>query len=187
MKSRLPMLTLWQPWASLIAHGHKPLENRNWAPPRNLFGRRFGIHAGKTIDPGFIVDRECTYEYEEPFLQEALAAIWPDRFDGLSVPLGDVVGTARLAGLIDWEKDTRFLIDDADPDAFTRDIAKMWASGDRYCWLFDKANALEHPIQMRGQQGIWWWDEFYFCERCGHPIGDGQYVCSDCAAKGDQS
>lgn len=39
-------LTVWQPWASLIAIGAKPYEFRGWKPPRNLIGQRIAIHAG---------------------------------------------------------------------------------------------------------------------------------------------
>ncbi len=39
-------LTVWQPWASLIAIGAKPYEFRGWKPPRAIIGQRIAIHAG---------------------------------------------------------------------------------------------------------------------------------------------
>ena len=39
-------LTVWQPWASLIAIGAKPYEFRGWACPIALRGKRIAIHAG---------------------------------------------------------------------------------------------------------------------------------------------
>jgi hypothetical protein len=39
-------ITIWQPWASLIAIGAKPYEFRSWAAPASLHGRRIAIHAG---------------------------------------------------------------------------------------------------------------------------------------------
>ncbi len=39
-------LTIWQPWASLILAGAKPIEWRGWAAPPHRVGRRFAIHAG---------------------------------------------------------------------------------------------------------------------------------------------
>lgn len=39
-------LTVWQPWATLIAIGAKPYEFRSWSPPRWLIGQRIAIHAG---------------------------------------------------------------------------------------------------------------------------------------------
>jgi hypothetical protein len=41
------VLTVWQPWASLIAIGAKPFEFRGGRPPRSCVGRRIAIHAGK--------------------------------------------------------------------------------------------------------------------------------------------
>ncbi len=42
----LPVLTLREPWASLIIHGPKRIENRTWQRV-NLLGRYIGIHASK--------------------------------------------------------------------------------------------------------------------------------------------
>lgn len=39
-------LTIWQPWASLILAGAKPIEWRGWAAPRVVVGQRIAIHAG---------------------------------------------------------------------------------------------------------------------------------------------
>ena len=39
-------LTIWQPWATLIAGGAKPYEFRGWRPPRSIIGQRIAIHAG---------------------------------------------------------------------------------------------------------------------------------------------
>jgi hypothetical protein len=38
-------ISLWQPYASLIAIGAKPFETRHWSPPANLIGKRVAIHA----------------------------------------------------------------------------------------------------------------------------------------------
>lgn len=42
----IPTLTVWQPWATLIAEGFKPYEFRGWPAPRSLIGKRIAIHAG---------------------------------------------------------------------------------------------------------------------------------------------
>jgi len=43
-------LSLKQPWAWLIVHGYKDIENRPWICPRRFLGKRIGIHASKTFD-----------------------------------------------------------------------------------------------------------------------------------------
>lgn len=39
-------ITIKQPWASLIVHGIKDIENRSWACPKKYLGERVLIHAG---------------------------------------------------------------------------------------------------------------------------------------------
>lgn len=48
--SGLPVLTLHQPWASLIALGVKTIETRSWPAPKGLIGERIGIHAALHVD-----------------------------------------------------------------------------------------------------------------------------------------
>lgn len=43
----IPVLTVWSPWASLIAVGAKPYEFRKNPPPKTYPGRRIAIHAAK--------------------------------------------------------------------------------------------------------------------------------------------
>ena len=40
-------LTLWQPWATMIARGLKRCELRTWAPPPSILDGRLLIHAAK--------------------------------------------------------------------------------------------------------------------------------------------
>lgn len=41
-------LTLHRPWAGLIMHHGKVVENRGWPPPRTPM--RIAVHAGRTVD-----------------------------------------------------------------------------------------------------------------------------------------
>lgn len=43
-------LTIKQPWAGLIAHGDKGVENRTWALPEKHIDTRILIHAGAAFD-----------------------------------------------------------------------------------------------------------------------------------------
>jgi hypothetical protein len=70
-------LSIWQPWASLIAHEHKRVETRDWGT--NYRGPIL-IHASKR------------WTREE---REDAALLWPGPLPGL--PLGAVVAVARLA------------------------------------------------------------------------------------------
>lgn len=41
-------LSVKQPWAPLLCSGVKDVENRTWAPPKNLIGKKVLIYAGST-------------------------------------------------------------------------------------------------------------------------------------------
>ena len=43
-------ISLWQPWASLIADRRKRIETRHWPIPESMLGQPIAIHAAKKID-----------------------------------------------------------------------------------------------------------------------------------------
>lgn len=47
-------LTIRQPWADLIAKGHKYIETRSWRAPKGVIGERVLIHAGKVKADVFV-------------------------------------------------------------------------------------------------------------------------------------
>ncbi len=73
------VITLYQPWASLIAFEIKLAETRDWPAPDALIGQRIAIHAGR----------------RRPRFSE-----WSDEVSdaarGLPMPLGAVVATAVI-------------------------------------------------------------------------------------------
>jgi len=76
-------LSIRQPWAWLIAHGHKDIENRKW---KTKFRGTFAIHTGKAVDmcaidspPDAIYSRGLGLEFE-------LA----------NMPVGGIVGVAQI-------------------------------------------------------------------------------------------
>lgn len=46
----MKVLSLWQPWASLMADGIKPWETRHWPAPESLIGQEYAIHAAMKVD-----------------------------------------------------------------------------------------------------------------------------------------
>jgi hypothetical protein len=76
------VLTVRQPWAALIAHGYKDVENRSWAPVGLALGERFAIHAGRLDDKHKI---------------ESLAPL-STLADGLEIVQGAVIATVRFDG-----------------------------------------------------------------------------------------
>lgn len=78
-------LSILQPWAWLIVHGHKDIENRSW-PTR--FRGRFLVHAGK----------KWGREQEEDLARvrsQFPHLVIPDRFD-----VGGIVGAATITDCV---------------------------------------------------------------------------------------
>lgn len=139
-------LTILQPWAHLIVHGRKRVENRSWEPAaRGLrVGDYLAIHAGMRFDLG---SWEGAYETmpddEAPELRRLVeSAVFsvPQRAGrelvATRVAYGAVVGVARLAD-----------VEDEAPE----DEA-YWCGP--WGWRLDEVQAIE-PVPCRGAQGLW--------------------------------
>jgi activating signal cointegrator 1 len=171
-------ISLWQPWASLIACGAKPYETRSWAPPRKLIGATIAIHAAKKIDKdGAQMATDLMYGQFDNHggLAERLEASWggDDACDELMgvfgttiMPIGCVVCTARLDAafqLGDRAEGTvvpaasvvKRLISRTMPECFTvrYDTFGDYAPG-RWAWLLRDVKPLIPPPPAVGHQGF---------------------------------
>lgn len=134
------ILTLTQPWATLVAIGAKRIETRSrlTTPYRGWIG----IHAAK----GFPDDckRLCR---EEPFRAHLAAAgyeTWRD------LPTAALVGAARLAEIYTSpEIPHELVVPGSDELAFG-----YFAHG-RKLWHFPEARILQVPKPMRGALSLW--------------------------------
>jgi hypothetical protein len=124
-------ITVWQPWASLIAHLDKRVENRTWRPPAKLLGKRIAIHAGKRWDTKFP-------ERHQPTVEQLRRLLW---LKMEPYPLGAIVATAVLAG---------FALSPSEVPA----PQVRWFAGP-FAWLLGDVHALAAPIPCLGAQGFW--------------------------------
>lgn len=152
-------LTIYQPWASLIALGEKRIETRGWAT--NYRGP-IAIHAGKKpFNTDSYFDRELY-----PFA-DALGLHDIFSFDAL--PYGGILAICNLvdckfiAGFVENESAELVgaLLDGK--DGFEKVVGNEYAFGDytpgRYAWILEDVHQLAEPIPARGRQRIWNWDE----------------------------
>lgn len=164
-------ISLWQPWASLIACGAKPYETRDWAPPARLIGQRIAICAGKKVsqngvalamelvrDDGMaarLYHRGCPLNMMGDFSLSPGIALFP---------VGCVVCTALLDGaflLGDPAKGTavpsahvaKRLISRKMPECFTvrYDDYGDYSPG-RWAWLLRDVEICKPPIAVKGRQ-----------------------------------
>ena len=89
-------LSVQQPWAWAILHAGKDIENRTWAPPRHIIGRRIWIHASKKRQP---------IEPSELLPTFTLGDDVPELAD---LPLGAILGSVRVVGSTGIAKGNRW-------------------------------------------------------------------------------
>jgi len=147
-------LTLWQPWASLVAEGVKTIETRSW---KTSYRGPLAIHASVMgaawAFPGSDVAWEALAEvyglrdgYE---LWHECAAGEGYQQGYITPPFGSVLATCELLDVVPTEGFC-FSIDDPQP-----------GYGDftpgRYAWLLGEITRLPEPVPARGKQGLWEW------------------------------
>lgn len=158
----LDALTLTQPWAGLVAAGIKPLENRTRKiAPRRLFGKRFAIHASKTIDTSVYetIYRLAPELYGHTFTEApgelSNDALWYK----LSRVTGAIIGTAVLKHeLCGWSKADIL----AHRAALEQQFEILIGPGKHWRWMFGPQvyvladiKPLRDPVPCRGMQGFW--------------------------------
>lgn len=138
------VLTLQQPWASLVIIGAKKWETRGWKPSVAMLHilREDGllIHASQKFDRQH--QNLLTYP---PFKQ-----YFPD---WEALPLGAILGYVNMGRVIttsQWvEENPNF----PDEQAFGNYSSGRWA------WQFTKAVQWEFPIQAKGSLSLWEYGE----------------------------
>lgn len=135
---RIKALTVWQPWASLIAHGVKVFETRSWA---TKWRGPLAIHAagrwGRDID--MLVQR--------PPYPALLAGL---ELRAETLPLGCVVCVVDLIDVIP-ARDVLVRISDGE-----RRLGDFRPG--RFAWELGNVRLLKEPVYAKGTQGLWWWD-----------------------------
>lgn len=138
-------ISLWQPWATLVALNGKRFETRSW--PTTYTGP-LAIHASKNTAALDAIFGDATPP-EFRAIKRLMASV------GLGCrepfPLGAVVCTVDLVGC--WRTDFMGgdeLVTDAEK------IVGDWSPG-RFAWVLTQVKRLEPPIPAAGRQGLWTW------------------------------
>lgn len=134
------VLSVKQPWASLIVHGIKDIENRTWKCPKKYIGTRVLIHASLT--PAFstwdTLNNEQTSAKDESYLKD---------IDVCALPLGAIIGSVEIVGCVlnhssIWAEKTSF------PDEL--DNKCTWN------WILANPILFDNPIEnVKGKLGLW--------------------------------
>jgi hypothetical protein len=155
----IKVLTLWQPWASLIMIGGKPWEFRSWSYVARGVGVRIGdtigIHAGaRPIKPEEVKDllERLDDADNSTGLIPAVARPLLERLDrawkcrGI-IEMSALLGTARIGKPVrscELKPEWAEFINDSD-----RLEHSNWA------WPMTEIHRFEIPIMVAGHQGFW--------------------------------
>lgn len=128
-------ITLWQPWASLMALGYKKVETRSWAT------RHRGLTAIHSAlrKPGFL-GHSC----DNPDFCKLLTDL---KIEPVEFPLGCVLCTATLVAIAP----TGDVYDDLSEQ---ERIFGNYEEG-RYAWFFEDIQSLKTPIPVKGNRLLW--------------------------------
>ena len=140
-------ITLYQPWATLVAIGAKKIETRSFST--NYRGP-LAIHA--SMEKKYIDMRSKYYICdEEPFYSVLMELAVPDPLSLLRLmPRGAVIATCELQGCFKIEeglllKRQERLFGDYTPG--------------RFRWMLENVKQLKHPISAKGALGLWEWKQ----------------------------
>lgn len=140
-------ITLWQPWASLVAYREKRIETRSWY---TAYRGPLAIHAAKN----FPAEAKLMCKYGEFLI--ALSRHFPIPVFGwdthyFDLPLGCVIAICRLSSCIQITESNASGLSEQER-----------AFGDftpgRFAWMLDDVKRAKTPIPARGFQGLWNWD-----------------------------
>lgn len=154
-------ITLWQPWASLLALGLKH-ETRSWG---TSYRGQMAIHAAKrTFEPmDFAIFDPIFAKAVTDALKEAQMSIHRLPF-GEVLALGDLVKCYKILGVYTPEQSKGHLVTVEDGDI----IRDIWITSDdllfgdwtpgRFAWEFINMKMLDKPVPAQGGQRIWNWN-----------------------------
>jgi hypothetical protein len=131
----MKVLSLTEPYATLIKNGLKTIETRSWKT--NYRGILY-IHASSTKIP---------YSYKNNLELMNLVNI-------NELNYGNIICSCELSDCIEMTDEFIAKIKE-NPTEY---ITGVYAKG-RYAWILKNIKVLDHPIKVRGHLGIWNYEE----------------------------
>lgn len=133
----MKMLTLWQPWASLVALGFKKYETRSWLAS---YRGSIIIHASKR-----------PLNWKDLELWEEITDTDPHSF---SFPMGCAIAVANLVNcqIMTNANSVPCYQISIDSVSTQEKLAGIWEIG-RYAWKFENVRQID-PFYCRGFQGL---------------------------------
>ncbi len=127
----LPVITLYQPWATFIMNGWKKIETRTHSRFACLAGKRILIHAGNTVEEDQIRNQ---------FIPKG------GEFDRSILPTGAILGSAMCYDAY-WLRKVH-----------TEAAMIDCSTTQRFGLFLGEVDIFPEPIYVPGSMGIWYFD-----------------------------
>ena len=142
-------ITMKQPWASLIVHGIKDIENRSW---RTNFRGRVLIHASGSHGRKFSVD------LTDAQTKAAFATIAKETMFG-NMPFGAIIGSVEIVDCVInhpsiWAEKTENYTVSMNPKIHENITGKKVV----YNWVLANPVLFKKPIPAKGKLSFWEYD-----------------------------
>lgn len=161
-------ISIKQPWASLIAHGIKDIENRSW---RTNYRGRVLIHAGASKKEGWRLN-----DLQRVHLWRSGNALYNTDFDKL--PFGSIIGSVEIVDCV-------------------QSHSSVWAEKGVWNWVLANPVLYQAPIPAKGKLSLWEFEGLkevkIKCPECGsietalenhltEPFSTYVHTCCKCGA-----
>ena len=128
----MKVLSLTEPYATLIINGIKTIETRSW---KTSYRGKLYIHASSTKIPKAYKDNK-----------ELMSLV-----DINDLNYGNII---CMCDLVDCVEMTDEFINDIKKNRKNEYITGIYSNG-RYAWIFKNIEILDNPIKTKGHLGIW--------------------------------
>ncbi|MCO1599773.1 ASCH domain-containing protein [Desulfosporosinus nitroreducens] len=132
-------LTVWQPWATLIAERHKKIETRSWS---TNIREAVAIHSAKKP---FNEVKKLIHPKSITVINNLLYPFSLER-----LPFGYILAVGNL---VDCKLIDEVFLETLDPIEL---LLGDYTLG-RYAWIFEDVKHFKSPILANGSQGFWNW------------------------------
>ena len=126
----MKVLTIKQPWATLIMQGDKRCEFRSW---QSKYRGDILIHAGKGID------KEAMKRLVKYLLDE--------------IPLGKILGKVTLVDCIRMCPEFKEMLLKENSDIYTKS-----SFSENFGWQVENVQVFDEPIEAKGHLSLWEYD-----------------------------
>lgn len=126
----MKVLTIKQPWATLIMQGDKKFEFRSW---QTHYRGELLIHAGKGIDKEAI-------KILKKYLPEEL-------------PFGKILGKVTLVDCVKMSPEFKEMLIKENKDIYTDSSFK-----EKYGWKLENVEKFDEQIEAKGKLSLWEYD-----------------------------